>query len=69
MHKQNNAKIDNAKNTDIVMPIYNFIDYSDNYSKTSESLLQYYRDEQGLNDVGALDNFPGNEVSLNLIKQ
>ena len=51
------------------MPIYNFIDYSDNYSKTSESLLQYYRDEQGLNDVGALDNFPGNEVSLNLIKQ
>ena len=69
MHKQNNAKIDNAKNTDIVMPIYNFIDYSDNYSKTSESLWQYYRDEQGLNDVGALDNFPGNEVSLNLIKQ
>ena len=69
MHKQNNAKIDNAKNTDIVMPIYNFIDYSDNYSKTSESLLLYYRDEQGLNDVGALDNFPGNEVSLNLIKQ
>ena len=51
------------------MPIYNFIDYSDNYSKTSESLWQYYRDERGLNDVGALDNFPGNEVSLNLIKQ
>ena len=27
------------------MPIYNLIEYSDNYSKTSGSLWQYYRDE------------------------
>ena len=27
------------------MPMYNLIEYSDNYSKTSESLWQYYRDE------------------------
>ena len=38
----NNAQIDNAKDIDIVMPIYNSIEYSDNYSKTSGSLLQYY---------------------------
>ena len=31
----NNSQIDNAKDIDIVMSIYNFIEYSDNYSKTS----------------------------------
>ena len=30
------------------MSMYNLIEYSDNYSKTSESLWQYYKDE--LND-------------------
>ena len=29
---------------DIVMPMYNLIEYSDNYSKTSGSLWQYYKD-------------------------
>ena len=37
--KINNTQIDNAKNIDIVMPMYNLIEYSDNYSKTSGSLL------------------------------
>ena len=37
----NNTQIDNAKDIDIVMPIYNLIEYSDNYSKTSGSLWQY----------------------------
>ena len=41
----NNTQIDNAKDTDIVMPMYNSIEYSDNYAKTSGSLWQYYRDE------------------------
>ena len=27
------------------MPIYNLIEYSDNYAKTAESLWKYYRDE------------------------
>ena len=27
------------------MPMYNLIEYSDNYAKTSRSLRQYYRDE------------------------
>ena len=34
----NNTQIDNAKDIDIVMPIYNLIEYSDNYAKTSGSL-------------------------------
>ena len=41
----NNTQVDNAKNIDIVMPMYNLIEYSDNYTKTSGSLWQYYRDE------------------------
>ena len=40
----NNTGIDNAKDIDIVMPVYNLIDYSDNYSKTSGSLWQDYKD-------------------------
>ena len=30
----NNTQIDNAKNIDIVMPIYNLIKYNNNYSRT-----------------------------------
>ena len=36
--KINNTRIDNAEYIDIVMPMYNLIEYSDNYSKTSGSL-------------------------------
>ena len=41
----NNTDIDNAHDIDIVMPMYNLIGYSDNYSKTSGSLWQYYKDD------------------------
>ena len=34
----NNTQVDNAKGIDIVMPMYDLIVYSDNYSKTSGSL-------------------------------
>ena len=36
--KINNTQIDNAEYIDIVMPMYNLIEYSDNYSKTSGSV-------------------------------
>ena len=58
----NNTQIDNAKDIDVVMPMYNLIEYSDNYSKTSGSLWQYYRDEPSLNDLGVIYNFPGNSA-------
>ena len=41
--KINNTQMDNAEYIDIVMPVYNLIEYSDNYSKTSGSFWQYYR--------------------------
>ena len=40
----NNAQIDNAKDIDVVMPMYNLIEYSDNYAKTKGSLWQYFGD-------------------------
>ena len=60
----NSTQIDNAKYIDVVMPIYNLIKYSENYSETSGSLWQYYRDEPGLANAGTLDNFPGNSASF-----
>ena len=41
----NNTDIDNAQYIGIVMPMYSLIEYSDNYSKTSGSLWQYYKDD------------------------
>ena len=32
----NNTQTDNAKYIDVVMPMYNLIEYSNNYSKTQE---------------------------------
>ena len=30
----NNTQVDNCKDIDIVMPLYNLLEYSDNYAKT-----------------------------------
>ena len=45
----NNIDIDNAHDIDIVMSIYNLIEYSDNYSETFGSLWQYYKDDPSNN--------------------
>ena len=47
----NNSQADNAKDLDVVMTIYNLIEHSDNYSKTSGSLWQYLRDKPGEADI------------------
>ena len=41
----NNTDIDNVPDINTIMPMYNVIRYSDNYSKTSGSLWQYYKDD------------------------
>ena len=43
--KINNVLTDNAKDLDVVMPMYNLIGYSKNYRKTTGSLWNYYQDE------------------------
>ena len=45
----------NAQDIDIAMPMYNLIEYSDNYSKTSGSLWQYYKDDP--NDLTDSESF------------
>ena len=55
----NNTEIDNAKDLDVVMPMYNLIEYNDNNSKTSEDLRQYYRDGPALHNNVNMANFPG----------
>ena len=41
----NDEHVDTAENLDITMPMYNLIEYSDNYQDSSASLYQYKRDE------------------------
>ena len=41
----NNTQVDNATYLDVVMPMYNLIEYCDNYSKTFRSLWEYHRDK------------------------
>ena len=66
--KINNTDVDNAKYIYIVMPMYNLIEYGDNYSKTSGSLWQYCKDIPALNNNGDIVNFNGtnNTDSFNL---
>ena len=62
------SKIDNAKDIDIVMPMCNLIEYSDNYSKTSGSLWQFYKDELLTNDNGAVTDFSDDNNNSILFK-
>ena len=43
--KINGLKIDNAEDLDVVIPMYNLLEYCKNYRKTTGSLWNYYRDE------------------------
>ena len=49
----NDEHVDTAENLDIVMPMYNLIEYSDNYQDSSATLYQYKRDEPPEDDVVA----------------
>ena len=41
----NDEHVETAENLDIIMPMYNLIEYSDNYADSSGSLYQCKRDE------------------------
>ena len=58
--KINGVLVENAEDLDIVMPMYNLLEYSKNYSKTSASLWNYYRDE--LTDETNDNNGPSKNV-------
>ena len=55
----NNTEIYNAKDMDIVMTMYNLIEYIDNYSKASEGLWQYCKYIPAANNNGDIVEFNG----------
>ena len=61
--KVNNKFVDNAEHLDIIMPRCNLLEYSDNYSMTSGSLWNYYRDE--INDDENENDYNGNKTNNN----
>ena len=67
MTKINNEFIEDADDLDIVMPMYNLLEYNKNYRKTIGSLYNYYRDE--LSDDNNPNEFPNtNIVNSNTFK-
>ena len=56
----NNTQVDNDKDIDIAMPMYNLTEFSNSNSKTSESLWQYYRYELAIYANDAIIDFPAN---------
>ena len=59
----NNTQIDNAKDIDTVMPVYNLIEYSDNYAKTTGSLWQYCKDIPARNNNNEIVNFTAGNLT------
>ena len=59
----NNTQIDNAKDIDIVTPMYNLIEYNDNYAKTTGILWQYCKDIPARNDNNAIIIFEDNNLT------
>ena len=52
----NGELVENAEDLDILMLMYNLLEYSKNYEKTSGSLFNYYRDEPKEHTIGAGNN-------------
>ena len=59
----NNTLVENAKDLDIVMSMYNLIEYSDNNSKTSGSLRQFCKDIPAVDNNNAIVNFTENNLT------
>ena len=60
-----NTQVDDAQQIDVVMPMYNLIEYSDVYSKISGSLWQYYRDVPALNTNAEIIDFSTHDNNSN----
>ena len=60
----NNTEKDHTKDIGVIMPMYNLIEYNDNYSKSSGNLWQYNRDEPVLNINGVIVDFPDDNDSV-----
>ena len=59
----NNTQVDSAKDIDIVMPMYNLVEYSDNYPNTSGSLCQYCKNIPTVNNNNAVVDCTNNNLT------
>ena len=66
--RTNNTQVDDAHDTDVVMLMYNLIEYSDNYWKTSAILWQYCRDEPAFASNGDINDFNAANATTNSFK-
>ena len=64
--KINNVLIDNAEDLDVVMPMYNLMEYSKNYRKTTGA-WNYYRDELS-DEANSNNNLNKNVISSESFK-
>ena len=55
--------VDDAHNIDVLMPMFNLIECSDNYSKLSEILSEFFRDEPALADNSDITDFNESNAS------
>ena len=61
--KVNNIQIDDCKYIDVVINLYNSLEYSDNYAKTSKSLWQFCKDIPAVDNNNAIVNFTENNLT------
>ena len=59
--EMNNTQVDDAEDFDIVMLMYNLIEYSDVHFKAPGSWWWYYRDEPALDNYNNIIDFPANK--------
>ena len=59
----NDTQINNAKDIDIVMPMHNSTEYSNNYAKKTGSLWQYCKDIPSRNDNNEINAFTGGNTT------
>ena len=68
INRISNTQIDDNYDIEVVMPMYNLLEHSEIYSKTSGSSWQYSRDELALNNNDFIFDFPGNDNKGNWLK-
>ena len=57
----NSTQIGNAKDLNVVMNLYNLMEYSQSYSQLSGSLWLFHRDQPALDDNGNITAFMVND--------
>ena len=59
----NNTQVDNAKDINVIVPLYNLLEYSPAYAKTSGSLWQYCKDIPEIDNNNAIVDFTENNLT------